>query len=196
MSCGVEVNLAICPGKTFTKVFRWGQSRRVYKPITAASQAAPCVLTATGHGMPDGWAYQVKGAKGMTQLNTPLDGYRQAIVVDPNTVEINELDATNLDAYEGGGVLSYPMPVDLAGYTARMHIRRNVHDASPVLALTSPTDIVLDNTLKTITVSIGATATAALPEMEGVYDIEMVAAGGQVYLLAYGALIVGTEVTR
>lgn len=195
MTCGVKVPLHICRGKTWSKPFRWGQSRKVYKPITAATVAAPCVMTVPSHGIPDGWVYQVANAKGMTELNTE-SVYRQAIVLDANSVEINELDASALDPYTGGGILSYPMPVDLTGYTARMHARESVDSTTTIFTLTSPAGIVIDNTLKLITPQLTAVATAALTEFAGVYDIEMVDALDRVYLLAYGSLEIITEVTR
>lgn len=196
MACGIKLNLEICPGKTFSKVFRWGQSRKAYAPISAATQAAPCVITATNHGMPDGWAYQIAGATGMEELNTETGKYRQAYVLTAHTVEINELDATSLAAYTGGGVLSYYTPVDLTGYSARMMIRESVEDTTPVISLSSPGDILLNNTTKTITVQMTATATADLDEMDAVYDIELVSGTGEVYLLAYGKVKIATEVTR
>lgn len=197
MSCGVKLNLSICKGKTFSKVFRWGQARKSYAVISAATQAAPCVITATAHGMPDGWAYQIADAEGMEELNTAEGEYRQAVVLTANTVEINELNSRSLAAYvANSGVLSYNMPVDLTGYSARMMIRETVEDTTPTISLVSPTNIILDNTAKTITVQISATASAALPEIDGVYDLEMVAAGGEVYLLAYGSVSITSEVTR
>lgn len=197
MSCGIEVPLFIVPGKTFNKPFRWGQNRLAYRQISAASQTAPCILTVTGHGMPDGWAYQIAGADGMIQLNTPKGKYRQAIVIDPNTVEINDLDASGFEPYLGGGILSYPMPVQLAGYTAAMHVRRNVRDTATLFELTSAGGgILINDTTKTITLVMTAAATAALAEGEAVYDIEMTSAGNEVSLLAYGPVTIGTEVTR
>lgn len=196
MSCGVKLDLDICQGKTFSKVFRWGQSRKAYRPISAATQAAPCVLTVTGHDMPDGWAYQIANAEGMDELNTEEGQYRQAIVLSDNSIEINELDASALSPYTGGGILSYHIPVDMGGYSARMTIREALEDTNPLVSLVSPTNIVINNTAKTITVQITATATADLDETEGVYDLEMVAGSGEVYLLAYGKITISHEVTR
>ncbi len=197
MTCGVNVPLEFCRGKTFSKVFRWGQSRLAYKPIVAATVAAPCVIEVTAHGVPNGWAYQIKNARGMTELNTTAKQYRQAIVVDANHIEINELDASALDAYIGGGILSYNIPVDLTGYTARMQVRTSVEAATTVLELTTANGgIVIDVALGTITLLAAATATDDFAFESGVYDLELVSAGGEVYQIAYGEVTEEKEVTR
>jgi hypothetical protein len=196
MSGGVKLDLKICQGKTFTKIFRWGQSRKAYKVITAATQAAPCVITATAHGVPEGWVYQIANARGMEELNTAEDQYRQAYVLTANTIEINELDASSLNAYAGGGTLSYNLPVDLTGFTARMMIRETIEDIVPLVSLVSPTNIVVSTAANTVTVSITAVASAALPEIDGVYDLELIAPTSEVYLMAYGAVKISPEVTR
>jgi hypothetical protein len=60
----------------------------------------------------------------------------------------------------------------------------------------SPTDIVLDDTAKTITVTISAADTAAYDFTTGVYDLELVSSGGVVTQLLAGNVTVGSEVTR
>lgn len=197
MSSGARVPLQIYKGKTFTKVFRWGQPTKVYKSITAATQAAPCVITATGHGLTEGWAYRIVNAKGMVELNS-LDGeYYKAKVLSANTLELNDLVSTDLSAYTSGGLIVYNEPVDLSAYTARLQIRETIDATTTLVSLTSPSDgIVVDNTAKTITVSRSAIETAAYTfESGAVYDLEMVVAS-TVHLLAYGTVTVVEEVTR
>lgn len=198
MSCGVEVPLRIIPGKTFTKVFRWGQTRKIYKPILAATQAAPCVLHVIGHGLKEGWAYQIAGARGMPEINATAKNYRRAVVVDVDHVEINELDAHELGAYvASSGMLSYNEPVDLTGYTARMQIRRSAKAETFVVELTTANSrIVIDPVECILTLTLPADVTEDLLEMEAVYDLEVIAPDTTVRLLAYGPVSIKTEVTR
>lgn len=87
-------------------------------------------------------------------------------------------------------------PVNLTGYTARMHIRSDVDSPSVLASLASPTDIVLGGTAGTIVLQISATATGAYTFTEGVYDLELEDASGDVTRLIYGGVQVTPEVTR
>lgn len=42
-----------------------------YAAITAMDKPAPLRVTATAHGIPDGWRGRIMGAGGMTTLNVP-----------------------------------------------------------------------------------------------------------------------------
>lgn len=90
-------------------------------------------------------------------------------------------------------------PVDITGYTARMHIRDSIDAAATLLELTTENArITLGDTAGTIQLSIAATDTAALAFTSGVYDLELVDTGGagDVTRLTYGGVEVRPEVTR
>lgn len=89
-------------------------------------------------------------------------------------------------------------PVDLTGYSARMQARQTYASATTVLNLTSAGgNIALGGTAGTVVVTISATATAALTApWAGVYDLELVSAGGVVTRLLEGSARVTPEVTR
>lgn len=89
-------------------------------------------------------------------------------------------------------------PVDLTGYAARMQARQTYASATTVLNLTSAGgNIALGGTAGTVVVTISATATAALTApWAGVYDLELVSAGGVVTRLLEGSARVTPEVTR
>ena len=204
-------DLEIKQGKTFSLVIRWETEPIVFKPITAISFAngAPR-LTVTGHGTPNGHRGAVTRVKGPAQINAknspPRDSdYVPALVIDANTIELNSVapyDANGTEwlAYVSGGFWQYNTPVDLAGYTARMKIKDKV--GGTVLASTeagdSPLnvlDIATDNMAKTITLTIAATATDDFTWTKGVYDLEMVSAGGVVTTIMAGKVTVAKEVT-
>ncbi len=87
--------------------------------------------------------------------------------------------------------------INLSAYTARMHLRES-HDAtSPFLTLTTENGgIALGGAAGTITLAISATDSAAIDEMAGVYDLELVSSGGVVSRLLEGNVLVSKEVTR
>jgi hypothetical protein len=78
-----------------------------------------------------------------------------------------------------------------------MQIRATVDAADPPLvSLVSPTDITIDDTAKTVTITITAVVTAAYTFSSGVYDLEMVSGAGVVTQLLSGNVTVLDEVTR
>lgn len=202
MSCAAKLNLEICKGATFSKVLRWESSTVVFKAITGITKAAPPVITAVGHGVPNGWRVAITGVLGMTQINAennpPKNAqYVKSKLLTVDTVSLPSIDASVYSSYTSGGILRYNQPVDLAGYTARMHIRASQGAAATLLDLTTENSrIALDNTLKTITLTLLATVTAAITWTAGIYDLELVSAGGVVTRLLEGAVSVHEEVTR
>lgn len=199
-------DLTVLQGKTFEQIVRWETEPIAYAPITNIAKAAPAVITSAAHGIPDGWRVAVVSVKGMTQINAkntpPKDSDYHVGDMDTNTVTLHDVNAADYTAYTSGGYLQYNTPHDLSGYTARMKIKDKA--GGTVLASTevgdAPLDTIttaVDNVLKTITVTIAASDTAAFTWTTGVYDLE-IASGDPtpvVTLLSYGKVSVTKEVT-
>lgn len=195
-------------GSTFTRVLRWESPVVKYAPITAILQSAPVYITAVKHDIPDGWRVAVQSVKGMKQLNalnTPpkTKDYHSATVVDGDTVTFNDTNALDYTAYVSGGVLVYNQPIDMAGYTARLYVKSRVTDTVSLLQLTENSGIAIDNTLKTITLTIDSAQSAALAVGSYVCGMEMViatlingTAGEVVTPLLDGVLTVVAEVVK
>lgn len=197
-------DLIIVQGKTFVRIIRWESLPFVYKAITGITKAAPAVVTATGHGAPDGWRVAIVSVQGMTEINAstpPKDReFVRATYVDPNTLELNTVNSAEYSTYTSGGYVQYYTPVDLAGFTARMQIKDKV--GGTVLASSDIDDaplnviaLTLDNAAKTITLTIAAVDAAAFTWKKGVYDLEMVSGTGEVTALLTGSVTVTPEVT-
>lgn len=193
-------DLTIEQGKTFRKVLRWETGPIIYKPITGVTQAAPARLTVPSHGLVNGWRVAVVSVKGMTQINAQnvppkSTDYHKVTVIDPNTVELNDVNAAEYKAYQSGGYLQFNTPVNMTDMTARMSIKDKIGGIL-LLSLTTENDrIELDNVAKTITLVISASTTAALSWKKGVYDIEFVSFDGTVTKMMSGAVSVVQEVT-
>ena len=203
MTCA-EQNLVIVKGKTTNRVLRWESLPLVYRPITAITQAAPVVITAPTHGAPDGWRVAVVSVQGMRQINAPVpakgavplaSGFHKATVLTASTIALNAVNSLEFSPYTSGGALVYYTPVSLAGATARLQIRATEESTAILLNLVSPTNIVLDDTAKTITITISATVTAAFTFLTGVYELE-ITIGGVVTQLLRGSVTVVEEVVR
>jgi hypothetical protein len=87
--------------------------------------------------------------------------------------------------------------LNLAGYTARMQIRRTVSDSAVLLELTTENGrIVIDAPAGTIELVVDAADTAALNFQSAVYDLETESAGGEVRRILQGNVLLSREVTR
>lgn len=193
-------------GKTFQHVLRWEAPPFIYKPISAITKDAPVSITATGHGVLDGWRVAVVSVEGMTEINAELGSdnlpkeksYFKATYIDANTIELNRVNSSQFSQYQSGGYLQYLTPVDLAGYAARMTLREKVGGAEIVSLTTENGGIIINNTTKTITIVITAAQAAAIAGKKGVYDLEMVVMDGPTEVvtgLLYGSFTVTKEVT-
>lgn len=204
MSCDPQ-DITIIKGKTFTRVLQWMSTPLIYKAITGITQAAPAVVTAPGHGVPDGWRVAVASVQGMREINAKLPGkgepplfsdFTRARPLNVNELELNEVNSLDFTAYDSGGTLIYYTPVDLAGATAQLQIRATeTAENPPLVNLVSPTDIVIDNVAKSITITIPATDTEDYTFLSGVYELEITIAGNVTRLLK-GNVTVEEEVVH
>ncbi|MCP3685457.1 MAG: hypothetical protein GY861_22625 [bacterium] len=91
---------------------------------------------------------------------------------------------------------SQDMPIDLTGYTARMHIREKIEDDLILEELTTENGrIVLNADIGSVDLQISATDTSAIDWKRGYYDIE-IENGSIVTRLVQGRVEVSEEVTR
>jgi hypothetical protein len=86
-------------------------------------------------------------------------------------------------------------PINLTGYTARMHIRPNQKSTTKVELTTENGRIALGGAAGTITLTIPVTETRKLTQ-DGIYDLEVISGGGLVTRLLEGRVDVTPEVTR
>lgn len=190
-----KLNFKIYQGATFKEVLRWETSTKVYKPITAITKAAPMVITSPGHGIPLGWRTKVTNVLGMKEINSS-EVYHTVTNTDANTVTINSVNSLAYTNYISGGVLEYNQPRNLAGVTGRAQLRSKLDSAEILLELTTANGgVVIDDTLKTITLSISALGTSALTFLSAVYSLELID-GAEVLPFIYGAITLEKEITR
>lgn len=192
----VKLNLKVYQGSTFREILRWESSTKVYAAITAITKSAPIVITAVAHGIPVGWRAKVTNVLGMKEVNS-TETYHTVTGTTTDTVTINAVNALGYTDYTSGGVIEYNQPVDLTGMTARLQIRDKLASDTVLLELTTENSgIVIDTVLKTITLVITATATAAFTFTSGVYSLELQNSSGEVFPFTTGNVSVVQEVTR
>lgn len=191
-----KINYKCYQGSTFSEVLRWESSKRIYKNITGISNAAPCVITSTGHGVPDGWRVKVTNVTGMTEINS-AELYNIATVLTSDTVELNAINSVGYKTYISGGILEYNEPIDLTGYTARMQLRSKIDDVLPIFEMTTQDGgIVIDEANYKITLNISAIDTALFTFSTAVYSLELVSLTDVVTPFINGTITLVKEVTR
>lgn len=180
-------------GETFHPVIRWGIDTLVSVPITAITQAAPAVITATAHGLPDGWPCAVVSAQGMVQINAsryPPEGrdWTRGTVLNVNTVQLNAVSSADFTPYLSGGFLVYSQPASLVGVSARMTFWDNPeHIGTPLVTLVSGVGITLDPISQTLAPLL---QTAGLAWRLAYYSLEATDGGGIVTELLEGTLTI------
>jgi len=194
-------NITVLQGATFTRVVRWDTGIPVFKAISAIDQVAPAAVSCAAHGVPSGWPVAIVSVKGMVEINTEdeekLKSYTPVEPVDADNLILTFIDASCFRPYESGGYVKYNEPVDLTGFSARMHIRKTKASLVPEVTLDDASgDIVLDNVAKTIKIIISDTDTAALTISKGVYDLELVSPSNEVFRIMEGSVTVSKETTK
>lgn len=192
-----KINYKIYQGSTFQETYRWESETKVYVPIQSIPKAAPCIITTSqAHNLPAGWRFRVVGAGGMKEINNQGDSYYLSTSVTSTTIEVNQINSLQYTTYTNGGVIEYNQPVPLAGYSARMQIRETV-DSTTVLheATTQNNQIVVDNTNKTISITLLGNITQAFDFTTAVYSLELYN-GNNVVTFAAGNITLIKEVTR
>ncbi len=191
-----KINFKVYQGSTFKEVLRWASSTIVYKPITNITKDAPAVITAIGHGVPNGWFIKVTNVTGMKEINSDTNSLLVTSTT-ADTITINALNSLGFAAYTSGGIVSYYEPINLTGFTARMQIRSKLEDTVVIHELTTENaGIVIDNTEKTIKLNITPEATALFTFTNAVYSLELISSGGEVTPFSNGSIMLIKEVTR
>lgn len=195
MTSPVKLNFKIYQGSTFKEVLRWESSTKAYAPITAITKAAPIVLTSVNHNIPVGWRVKITNVLGMKEINSS-DTYQTVTSADTNTITLNDINSLAYTDYISGGVLEYNVPTSLIGITARMQIREKLDSVTTIDELTTENGkIVINDTLKTITILVSAIATALYTFSSAVYSMELID-GTEVTPFIYGTITLSKEITR
>jgi hypothetical protein len=192
-------DLLIIQGATFRRTFNWYGGGELSKAIEGVTEGYPTILQITGHGLPSISTTPVfiRAVKGAIGLNT---GSKSAIAtyIDANSFSVN-LSTANQTWVSGTGFITYYVPTNLTGYTARMHIRSTKGAVTTIHEMTSVAgDISLTAADGGIHLLITAADTAAFDFDNAVYDLELIntAGNGDVVRVAEGVVKLHKEVTR
>lgn len=196
-----EIDITITRGKTFEFGYLYAEDELLYLPITGMPSKAPARLTVQGHGVPDGWPVQVACVKAPGELNSADGEFQVAKLVDADTIELNAVNAHCWKPFSGSGLLVLNKPMDLTDWKCRAQVRDRVGGTVLFTWHSDPAEnpdgeIEVDVAGSAFVLKIGAEATATLDWARGVYDVEAIAPGGEVYpVTAISSVMVADEVT-
>lgn len=113
------------------------------------------------------------------------------------TIQANAINSLGYTTYTSGGVIEYNAPMDLSPYKARMQVRKTVSSTELIYEASSDAgQIVLNNTDRTVTITIPASVTAGFNFTSAVYSLELYTTGGTVIPFLAGNLTLVQEITR
>lgn len=199
------VDITIVKGKTFEFMYRYADAELVYLPILGMPSTTPVRLTLAAHGIPDGWPVRIEDLRrpeGLSSEESGCGSHYFATLIDANTIELNQVSVSGARPWAGGGVVVFNRPFDLSGCSARMQIRDRVDGAlllslSSDPAVTRDGSIQIDTGLAALIAKLEPTKTASLSWARGVYDLELITPGGDIYpVAAVSKVAVSPEVTR
>lgn len=205
------IPIKIVQGETFEWGFLWTDNEPRQVHITGMPSKVPLRLTVAGHGLPDGWPFWVSCVKAPEELNTAVSSPRAEEVmeaeplwakpVDADTIEVPGVVAGCWRPFSGPGVLITRTPLDLAGWQCRGQVRDKAGGRLLWSWHSDPAEnpdslIIVDHALSQFVLTMSAEQAAGLTWNRGVYEIEAVSPGGEVFkVTAPSPIEVAREVT-
>lgn len=193
--CGDTKDFCVRAGATFHPAIRWGGPDLTSIVVSNVSRTAPVVITAPGHGVPDGWPVALTGVQGIFQINAanyPPRGpdWEKSTFLSVDTLALNSVSTADspLSYQANTGYLVYQTPIDLTGYTASMQIWDNPQRMGlPILTLSDTAGIAIDLVDHTITPEL---QTAMLTWTLGYYTLALTAPDGIVSEILTGRITI------
>lgn len=182
----MRTRLSIKRGERFSRSLRIETMPYVYVPITAVTQSAPVRITAPGHGLLDGQRAAIVSVRGMSELNArsmppKIEEYRQATVIDADTIEFNTVNTADSPVYKGGGYVQRLSLLPVDGIKARMAVKDKIGGTEHLRLTTETGEITCDTANRRITFTLTDEQTAAMHAKCRVADLELIGSDGQVF---------------
>lgn len=194
-----KISYKIYQGSTFNETLRWESETKQYAPISAITNAAPCVITTSlAHGVPLNWRVRVTGVNGMKDINTiSEDSYYLVTGKTTNSLTLNQVNSAAYGAYVSGGIVEYNTPIPITGYSAQMQIRETLESTTILHEMsTANNGIVIDPVNFTISLKISAAVTRTFDFDSAVYSCELTDNQGNTIPFLSGSISLVKEVTR
>lgn len=188
-------DLKLQDSQTFNVTRPWANmsTQAAYQYITSQSQITPPIPSNYISTLN---AVNVAYSNWQNAITANQATIAAAQAAQANKIEINQVNSLGYTAYTSGGVVEFNQPIPLTGLAARMQIRESV-DSTTVIheATTQNNQIVLDNTNKTIQITLLGNVTQNFNFATAVYSLELYN-GNNVIPFINGNITLVQEVTR
>ncbi len=192
----------ITEGKTFKRRVRWQSTKHVYVPILSMTRAgAVRAITELPHGIPEGERVAVISALGLTQLNAvnnppKKEEYRRITVIDPTTIEFNEVSGASFSDYTSGGYLQYFEPMPILNTLPRWVVKDKIDGSLLIEATVANGKITVDTANFWYLINIPSTELENLSWKKAVHELETADDGvpSVVYRVVSGKITVEPEI--
>ena len=185
-------------GATFSYTFHWYAGGKFMAPIEEIIVGYPTIIKVTAHGLPTNSDTPVilSGIVGCEILNSEDLGIEEMAYVDADHFSVPQ-STVNKVWSPVTGEITYHKPSVITGYTARMQIREKWHSVAFIHELTTENGgITLTVEDASIELAITPVITAGFTFSNAVYDIEMIAPGGEITRIIEGTIMNHKEVTK
>lgn len=193
MGCNCDVkNFTVGAGETFAPVVRWAMKTLTTVAISGIARATPVLITAVGHGIPQGWPVAVVGVTGMPEINATryppvANDFHYATVADANTITLNDISSAQFQPYSSGGSIVYNTPQPLVGVVPTMTFYDTPQKDTVLATLTLGSGLTVD-TIQMLMVP--ELQTAGLLWDTAYYDLDVVDANAVVTRILTGILTI------
>lgn len=192
-----QFHLYIEQGTNFDHTFQWLAGGMFMAPIELIEEGYPTVITVTAHGLNTVSAHPViiSGVEGIPRLNS--EGAELPLVTRVSSSKFSvPISSVGKQWVPGTGELTYHIPTDLTGYTARCVIRRNWYDATAIHEMTTENGgVILGADDGSIQLLIDKADTAAFSFRSAWYDVDLIAGGGYEQRVFKGPITLEREVS-
>jgi hypothetical protein len=193
-------DITIRQGSQYVGSVNWYGGGKVIQEIEGLTPGCPTSILITAHGLPSASAtpIYVSGVKGARSANTgdTCEDMVEATQVDADNFTI-EAHTRNQVYRTGTGCITWYLPKNLVGWSARMHIREKIDDTDFLVELTSANgDIVISTPDARTVFTIATAVTTLLDFTQAVYDLELVNPSDEATRIVEGKVFLEREVTR
>ena len=192
-----QIHLHVEQGVNFEHTFQWLAGGMFMAPIEDIAEGYPTVMTVTGHGLNSVSSHPViiSGVEGCSHLNSTNLSIPLCTRITDDTFSV-PLTSVGDDWIPGTGEITYHLPTNLTGFTARMVIRKNWFTTAAIHEMTTENGgIVLGVLDGSIRLLIPKATTAAFNFKHAVYDVDLIASSGDEDRVFRGPITLHREVS-
>lgn len=192
-----QFHLYVEQGVDFAHTFQWLNAGLFMAPIELIEEGYPTVVTVSSHGLNAVSSHPViiSGVEGIPLLNSENTQLPFCTRIDDNKFSV-PISSVGKEWVPGTGEITYHIPTDLTGWTARCVIRKTWFESTPIHEMTTANGgITLIPAIGGIQLYIPKATTAGFTFRHAVYDVDLTDGSGNEYRVFKGPITLEREVS-